>query len=59
VQGGNWGGETQGNVTTVQYKSNQNCYYESLPNNKYILIKNYKKRNDAKEKEDVWQMCLK
>jgi hypothetical protein len=32
------------NVTNVQYKSNQNCHYESLLYNEYILIKNYNKK---------------
>jgi hypothetical protein len=33
-----------GNVTNVQYKSNQNCHYESSPYNEYILIKIYKNK---------------
>jgi hypothetical protein len=30
------------NVNNVQHKSNQNCHYEYPPDNKYILIKNFK-----------------
>jgi hypothetical protein len=33
-----------GDLTNVQYKPNWNCHYESPPYNKYILIKNYKKK---------------
>jgi hypothetical protein len=33
-------GNNGSNVTNVQYKSNQNCHYESPQYNKYILIKN-------------------
>jgi hypothetical protein len=32
------GRHDEGNVNNVQYKSNQNCHYESLPNNECILI---------------------
>jgi hypothetical protein len=35
------GRDGEGNVNNVQCKTNQNCYYESLPlYNEYILIKN-------------------
>jgi hypothetical protein len=34
-----------GNVNSVQYKSNQNCYYESPLYNEYILTKIYLKKN--------------
>jgi hypothetical protein len=32
-----------GDVTNVQYKSSQNCHYESPLYNEYILIKNFLK----------------
>jgi hypothetical protein len=38
------GREDGGNVTNIQYKSNQNCHYKSPPTqNEYILIKLYLK----------------
>jgi hypothetical protein len=33
------GRDDRGNVHNVQYKANQNCYYDSPPYNEYILIK--------------------
>jgi hypothetical protein len=38
-QGGGGGDRRWGTVTNVQYKPNQNCHYESLLYNEYILIK--------------------
>jgi hypothetical protein len=32
------------NVNNIQYKSNQNCHYESLLYNEYFLIKIYLKK---------------
>jgi hypothetical protein len=37
------GRDDEGGLTNVQNKPNQNCHYESLPYNEYILIKIYKK----------------
>jgi hypothetical protein len=36
---GGWGRNKGGNVTNVQYKSNQNCHYESPLYNEHMLIK--------------------
>jgi hypothetical protein len=33
------GRDNGGNVNNVQYKSNQNCHYESPPYNEYIPMK--------------------
>jgi hypothetical protein len=33
------GTDDEGNETNVQYKPNQNCHYESLLYNEYIVIK--------------------
>jgi hypothetical protein len=40
---GRWlrGRNNGGNVNNIQYKSHQNCHYESPPYNEYILIKIY------------------
>jgi hypothetical protein len=38
------GRDDGGNVNNVQYKSNENCHYESLPYNGYIFIKIYFKK---------------
>jgi hypothetical protein len=41
VERGRRGRDDGGNVHNIQYKSNQNCQYESSLYNEYILIKVY------------------
>jgi hypothetical protein len=43
VRRGLRGRDNGGNVTSVQYKSNQNCHNEPSLYNEYILIKIHKK----------------
>jgi hypothetical protein len=38
------GRDNGGNLTNVQYKSNQHCHYEAPLHNKYILKKVYEKQ---------------
>jgi hypothetical protein len=52
-----WGGglrgrDSGGDLTNAQYKSNQNCHYETLPPyNEYILIKFYLKKRVREGRE--------
>jgi hypothetical protein len=43
-----WGTDDGDNVTNVQYKSNWNCHYKSLPHNEYIVIQIFKKAEKEK-----------
>jgi hypothetical protein len=38
------GRDDRGNINNAQYKSNQNCHYDSHSYNEYILIKIYFKK---------------
>jgi hypothetical protein len=48
VERGLRGRDDGGNVNNVQYKSNQNCHYESPLYNEHILIKIYNKKREEK-----------
>jgi hypothetical protein len=51
------GRDDWGKVKNVQYKTNQNCYYESPLYNEYILIKIIKK-STVEVKLNFMQMCI-
>jgi hypothetical protein len=40
-----------GNVTNVQYKSNQNCHYEFPLHNEYMLIKIHERKEECHVKK--------
>jgi hypothetical protein len=45
------GRDDEGSVNNVQYKSNQNCHYDSLLYNEYILIRNKEYLKEYLKKE--------
>jgi hypothetical protein len=52
------GKDNGNNVTNVQYKSNQNCHYESPLHNEYILIKIYFKKLEQWELQRILSLIF-
>jgi hypothetical protein len=50
------GRDDGGNVNNIEYKTNQNCYYES-PHSEYILVKIYLKTDEISKRNDKYLRC--